>query len=85
MNSDEYIENFGDSTVPYQRRRIIAQRSKGEIPFNLKTPRTNQAFINKATMPQLNWAGPVCQFRPQEQKPKAGDPALFLTMVNDMS
>ena len=84
LNSDEYIENFGDSTVPYQRRRIIAQRSKGEIPFNLKTPRTNQAFINKANMPQLNWAGPVRQFRPQEQKPKAGDPALFLTMVTDL-
>lgn len=85
LNSDEYIENFGDSTVPYQRRRIIAQRSKGEIPFNLKTPRTDQSFINKATMPQLNWAGPVRQFRPQEQKPKAGDPALFLTMVTDIS
>lgn len=85
LNSDEYIDNFGDSTVPYQRRRIIAQRSKGEIPFNLKTPRTDQAFLNKANMPQLNWAGPVRQFRPQEQKPKAGDPALFLTMVTDIS
>lgn len=85
LNSDEYIENFGDTTVPYQRRRIIAQRSKGEIPFNLKTPRMAQAFLNKSTMPQLNWAGPVRQFRPQEQTPKAGDPALFLTMVTDIA
>nr|YP_009313466.1 Phycobilisome rod-core linker polypeptide [Galaxaura rugosa]SCW21720.1 Phycobilisome rod-core linker polypeptide [Galaxaura rugosa] len=85
LNSEEYLENFGDSTVPYQRRRIIAQRSKGEVPFNLKTPRTSQAFISKATMPQLNWAGPVRQFRPQEQSPKAGDPALFLSMVNEVS
>nr|YP_009314488.1 Phycobilisome rod-core linker polypeptide [Liagoropsis maxima]SCW22742.1 Phycobilisome rod-core linker polypeptide [Liagoropsis maxima] len=85
LNSDEYLENFGDSTVPYQRRRIIAQRSKGEMPFNLKTPRTSQAFINKAIMPQLNWAGPVRKFRPQEQSPKAGDPALFLSMVNDIA
>nr|YP_009244295.1 phycobilisome rod-core linker protein [Gelidium vagum]AMK96537.1 phycobilisome rod-core linker protein [Gelidium vagum] len=85
INSDEYIENFGDNTVPYQRRRIIAQRSKGEIPFNLKTPRMGQEFLIKQNMPQLLWAGPVRQFRPQEQKPKAGDPALFLNMVADVS
>lgn len=85
MSSDEYLENFGDDTVPYQRRRVIAQRSKGEIPFNLKTPRLNQDFINKQGMPQLLWAGPVRQFRPQEQQPKAGDPALFLSMVSDVS
>nr|YP_009313874.1 Phycobilisome rod-core linker polypeptide [Hommersandiophycus borowitzkae]SCW22128.1 Phycobilisome rod-core linker polypeptide [Hommersandiophycus borowitzkae] len=84
LNSEEYMENFGDSTVPYQRRRIIAQRSKGEVPFNLKTPRTAEAFLNKSTMPQLNWAGPVRKFRPQEQSPKAGDPALFLSMVTDV-
>ena len=81
----EYQENFGDNTVPYQRRRIIAQRTRGEIPFNLKTPRMGQEFLNKQGMPQLLWAGPVRKFRPQEQTPKAGDPALFLTMVNDVS
>nr|YP_009019689.1 phycobilisome rod-core linker polypeptide [Gracilaria salicornia]AHH24657.1 phycobilisome rod-core linker polypeptide [Gracilaria salicornia]UAD87569.1 phycobilisome rod-core linker polypeptide [Gracilaria salicornia] len=84
LESDEYIENFGDNTVPYQRRRVIAQRSKGEIPFNLKTPRMGKDFAAKQGMPQLLWAGPVRKFRPQEQKPKAGDPALFLNMVNDI-
>nr|YP_009313054.1 Phycobilisome rod-core linker polypeptide [Dermonema virens]SCW21308.1 Phycobilisome rod-core linker polypeptide [Dermonema virens] len=85
LDSEEYVENFGDSIVPYQRRRVIAQRSRGEVPFNLKTPRMAQEFMNKAVMPQLNWAGPVRKFRPQEQSPKAGDPALFLSMVNDVS
>ena len=33
INSDEYIENFGDNTVPYQRRRILPQRTQGELPF----------------------------------------------------
>nr|QCI04972.1 gbilisome rod-core linker polypeptide [Callithamnion tetricum] len=84
LSSDEYIENFGDNTVPYQRRRIISQRSKGEIPFNLKTPRLDYNFLYKKDMPQLLWSGPVRQFRPQEQKPKAGDPALFLNMVLDV-
>jgi len=85
LDSDEYAENFGDNTVPYQRRRIIAQRSKGEIPFNLKTPRMSQDFLAKEDMPQLLWPGAVRQFRPFDQKPKAGDPALFLSMVLDLS
>nr|YP_009392223.1 phycobilisome rod-core linker polypeptide [Osmundaria fimbriata]ARW60785.1 phycobilisome rod-core linker polypeptide [Osmundaria fimbriata] len=85
LNSDEYIENFGDTIVPYQRRRIICQRSKGEIPFNLKTPRLDYNFLSKQSMPQLSWSGPVRRFRPQEQKPKAGDPALFFGMLNDIS
>ena len=85
VNSDEYLENFGETTVPYQRRRIISQRSKGEIPFNLKTPRLDNVFLLKSTMPQLLWPGPIRQFRPQEQVPKAGDPALFLSMVNQVT
>nr|AYR06314.1 phycobilisome rod-core linker protein [Renouxia sp.] len=85
ISSEEYSENFGDTVVPYQRRRIIAQRSKGEIPFNLKTPRLSEDFLVKQNMPQLLWPGPVRQFRPQEQSPRAGDPALFLTMVNEVS
>nr|QCI05154.1 gbilisome rod-core linker polypeptide [Centroceras clavulatum] len=85
LNSDEYVEYFGDDTVPYQRRRIIAQRSKGEIPFNLKTPRIGKEFLYKQGMPQLIWPGAVRTFRPQQQKPKAGDPALFLDMLADIS
>lgn len=85
VNSDEYLENFGENTVPYQRRRVIFQRSKGEIPFNLKTPRLNNAFLMKSNMPQLLWPGSVRQFRPQEQIPKAGDPSLFLSMVSQVT
>nr|YP_009396980.1 phycobilisome rod-core linker polypeptide [Spyridia filamentosa]ARW66166.1 phycobilisome rod-core linker polypeptide [Spyridia filamentosa] len=85
LEMDEYIDNFSDNTVPYQRRRIIFQRSKGEMPFNLKTPRMNFAFLRKQGMPQLLWSGPISRFRPQEQKPKAGDPALFLNMAIDLS
>nr|YP_009297774.1 phycobilisome rod-core linker protein [Kumanoa americana]AOM67508.1 phycobilisome rod-core linker protein [Kumanoa americana] len=84
LESQEYLENFGDSAVPYQRRRIIPQRTQGETPFNLKTPRTAQGFSSKGSMYPVGWAGTVRQFRPQEQKPKAGDPALFLSMVNEI-
>jgi phycobilisome rod-core linker protein len=33
LNSEEYLNQFGDTTVPYQRRRILPQRSQGELPF----------------------------------------------------
>lgn len=84
INSQEYMDNFGDTIVPYQRRRIIAQRNKGEIPFNLKTPRvTGNMAVKQNTAQQLS-SIVVRQFRPQEQKPKAGDPALFLGMTKEL-
>lgn len=33
LNSDEYLSNFGDTIVPYQRRRILPQRGLGEVTF----------------------------------------------------
>jgi phycobilisome rod-core linker protein len=33
LKSEEYLENFGINTVPYQRRRILPQRSTGDLPF----------------------------------------------------
>lgn len=33
LGSEEYLNNFGYDTVPYQRRRILPQRSQGELPF----------------------------------------------------
>jgi phycobilisome rod-core linker protein len=33
LNSEEYLENFGYDTVPYQRRRILPQRLQGDLPF----------------------------------------------------
>jgi phycobilisome rod-core linker protein len=33
LNSEEYLDNFGSVTVPYQRRRTLPQRSQGELPF----------------------------------------------------
>ncbi|NES86953.1 MAG: phycobilisome rod-core linker polypeptide CpcG [Moorea sp. SIO2B7] len=32
LNTEEYLNHFGDQVVPYQRRRILPQRSLGEFP-----------------------------------------------------
>ncbi len=33
LNSEEYLLNFGENTVPYQRRRILPQQAKGDVTF----------------------------------------------------
>lgn len=33
LNTEEYLDNFGEYTVPYQRRRILPQRGIGDLPF----------------------------------------------------
>ena len=33
VNSEEYLINFGDDIVPFQRRRTLPQRSVGEVTF----------------------------------------------------
>nr|YP_010336274.1 phycytochrome bilisome rod-core linker protein [Chroodactylon ornatum]UNJ14680.1 phycytochrome bilisome rod-core linker protein [Chroodactylon ornatum] len=85
LDSEEYNENFGDTIVPYQKRRYLFSQSSGEMPFNLKTPRYGEEFRGKLCKPQFIWQGVIRTFKPQEQKAKAGDPALFLNMVKEVS
>jgi phycobilisome rod-core linker protein len=33
LNSAEYANHFGEDTVPYQQRRVLPQRTQGELPF----------------------------------------------------
>ncbi len=50
LNSEEYLTNFGEHTVPYQRRRILAQRSQGEVTFN-HMARYGTAYRNNLPKP----------------------------------
>jgi phycobilisome rod-core linker protein len=68
LNSAEYTENFGDNTLPYQRRRILPQQSQGEVTFahmarygtdyrdNLPEPSLQAGWGGGATMSALRWA-----------------------------
>jgi len=75
LNSAEYMEQFGDNTVPYQRRRILPQRAIGETPFNLKTPRYGPYYRQKLGFPQLG-AGLPAKRIPDRGR-KGGDPADY--------
>jgi phycobilisome rod-core linker protein len=46
VNSKEYLANFGDDTVPYQRRRILPQRDEGMLPF-ARVPRYDRDYLEK--------------------------------------
>ncbi|MDJ0594321.1 MAG: phycobilisome rod-core linker polypeptide [Pleurocapsa sp. MO_226.B13] len=46
LDSDEYLDNFGDDIVPYQRRRILPQRIEGEAPF-ARMPRYGADYRSK--------------------------------------
>ena len=84
IDSDEYLEAFGDSTVPYQRRRVLPGRSEGELPFNIKSPRYDEYYRGKFGFPQVIWQSTVRSYRPQEKVARAGDPALFLNMARSL-
>jgi phycobilisome rod-core linker protein len=54
MNSEEYLTNFEDNTVPYQRRRILSQRNQGELPF-ARMARYGTDYRNK--LPKSSFSG----------------------------
>jgi phycobilisome rod-core linker protein len=85
LNSDEYIQNFGENTVPYHRRRILPSRATGEIPFNITTPRYDEYHRTKLGFPQSIWQSVVRSYRSYDKQPKTGDPALFASMASSLN
>jgi phycobilisome rod-core linker protein len=49
IDSEEYQSSFGDTTVPYQRRRFK------DRPFNLVTPRYGDYWRNKLESERYKW------------------------------
>lgn len=39
LDSDEYLQNFGEDLVPFQRARVLAGQAMGMMPFNQQAPR----------------------------------------------
>ncbi len=84
LNSDEYIENFGENTVPYHRRRILPSQTIGETPFNITSPRYDAYYRNQLGFPQGIWQNSVRNYRSYDRQPKTGDPRLFLKMAQSL-
>lgn len=56
LTTDEYLDAFGEDTVPYQRRRILPQREMGEQPF------ARMARYDSYHLDQLYQTGQLRQF-----------------------
>jgi phycobilisome rod-core linker protein len=85
LGSEEYLENFGENIVPYQRRRILPSRASGEIFFNITSPRYDAYHRNQLGFPQTIWQEVVKRFRSYENQPKTGDPSMFVSMAKSIN
>lgn len=85
LDSEEYLDNFGYDTVPYQRRRVLPGRAEGVRPFNIQSPRYDEYYRAKLGFPQIVWQNEIRRFTPQEKKAKAGDPSLFMSMAQGLN
>lgn len=85
LNSDEYLEAFGEDILPYQRRRVLPSQRIGEVPFNLKSPRYDAYYRAQLGFPQLIWQNVVRSYIVTDRAPKTGDPALFLNMARGIN
>jgi phycobilisome rod-core linker protein len=83
LNSDEYLENFGDNTVPFQRRRVLPSGAS-ELPFNIQSPRYDEYYRGKLGFPKISWSVTPRSAQPVPQKPKAGDPSMFTGMAQSL-
>lgn len=84
LDTDEYLNAFGDSIVPYQRRRTLASGAKA-VPFNIQNPRYDEYYRGKLGFPKVVWQTTVKRFTAQESAPKAGSPANYLDMARSLS
>jgi phycobilisome rod-core linker protein len=83
LNSNEYLENFGDNIVPFQRRRVLPSGAS-ELPFNIQSPRYDDYYRGKLGFPKITWQVTPRSATPVAQKPKAGDPSMFAEMAQSL-
>ncbi|BAZ88512.1 phycobilisome rod-core linker polypeptide [Dolichospermum compactum] len=82
LDSEEYTQNFGDNTVPYQRKRFV------DRPFNLVTPRYGADFQETAGTVKTDWRFTLENFytaKAKAKRLKAGDPGNFEAMAASVS
>lgn len=86
LDTDEYLENFGYDTLPYQRRRNLPGRAEGEIPFNISSPRYDAYYRSVLGFPKAVFTGgPPAGFSRRQRRLGSGSPSYFLDMARSMS
>lgn len=85
LDSEEYLDNFGYDTVPYQRRRNLPGRELGDRPFNITSPRYDEYYRSIFGFPQIVWQNATRSYKSADKIVKAGDPANFLNMARSLN
>lgn len=78
LDGEEYLTNFGENTVPYQRKRM-GSGLEGR-PFNLVTPRYNEDYRDRAEITKYDWQFTLQKYftkKEQERRLPEGDPRRF--------
>jgi phycobilisome rod-core linker protein len=78
IDSDEYTQAFGDTIVPYQRKRMEGR------PINLVTPRYGEDYREVAGTVKTDWRFTVEKFYSRKYKERQlpeGDPRKFLDIA----
>ncbi|NET01686.1 MAG: phycobilisome rod-core linker polypeptide CpcG2 [Sphaerospermopsis sp. SIO1G2] len=82
VDSEEYNQNFGDNTVPYQRKRMEGR------PYNLVTPRYGEDFQETAGTATTDWRIILEKLYTAKEKTKRlkeGDPGKYAEMAASLS
>jgi len=76
LECQEYMDNFGYDTVPYQRHRSLPGRPLGETPFNIKSPRYESYWRGILGFPKAVFSGstPVKKFPARAAVRRGGNP-----------
>ena len=68
LDSEEYLEQFGEDQVPRQRGRVLPGRAIGEMPFNQQAPRYDDYW--RDAMARRAPAGNGSGWQPQQGWPR---------------
>ena len=86
LDSQEYLDNFGYDTVPYQRNRVLPGRDVGETPFNVTTPRYDEYYRSIFGFPMVVFsAGPAKTIPERARITRGGIPADYVPWVRTMT
>lgn len=80
LESPEYLDSFGYDILPYQRRRVLPGRERGEQPTNIELPRYDAYHRNILGFPKMVWNGSI-KTVPKRRPVAPGNPSDYLDMA----